>query len=266
MQNDRSVWTKIVIFSVVIILLIIFHYINILKPVEGLLSSVLKPVQVPLYRLSMYLSDKDTLRDKNELINENEKLKLDLSEAIKKNSELEDYIDENELLKQQITFLNDNHFSYQAAKIISKYSGVNKQIIVINQGENVGLTVGMPVIAENGILIGKIDEVLANTAKVLLITSNISEIAAQIENEFNTPGVVKGKHGLSMTMDLIPKQDTITEKSIVITSGIESNIPKGLVIGEIDVAIEKPGDLFKQADIIPLIDYSRLSVVSVVKQ
>ncbi|MFH0819204.1 MAG: rod shape-determining protein MreC [Patescibacteria group bacterium] len=265
MYNERSVWAKIVIFSVVIILFIVLHYINILKPVEGLLTSALKPLQVPLYRFSIYLSDSETLYDKNELISENNQLKQDVNDLVKKNSELETYIDENEILKQQITFLEDNQLSYQTAKIISKYSGSNKQIVVINQGENVGIKVGFPVIAGNGVLIGKIDEVSANTAKVLLITSNVSEIAAQIENELNTPGIIKGKHGLSMAMELIPKQDEITDKSIVITSGIENNIPKGLIIGQIENITEKPGDLFKEADIIPLIDFSRLSVVSIVK-
>jgi cell shape-determining protein MreC len=64
-------------------------------------------------------------------------------------------------------------------------------------------------------------------------------------------------------MELIPKDKEIEIGEVVITSGIEPNIPKGLVIGEIAEIVEPGGGFLKTAYLKPLISLDKISIISV---
>lgn len=264
MAINKTIWFKIVVALAAIIVIIFLHSINALQPIEGVVTMVLKPMQTPLHKFSLTISDSELLKTKQELLDEKNSVDEKNKQLIADNSELKTQLQEIEELSEQVGYLDTEKFDYQPAKIINKLSASNAQVVIINQGKNRNIEEGMAVVAEQGILIGKIIEVESNTSKVLLITSNLSKVAAEVQTDAATPGLVVGEHGLSLKMELIPKQDQIDSRNIVITSSTEEQIPKGLIIGEIDFIEEQPGDLFKTATIIPLLDYSRLNIVSVI--
>lgn len=264
MKKFRTVLSKIAVFLATIVIMIVLHYVKVMQPLETAITFFLKPAQVQLYRIGLLITNYELLKEKNILITENEDLIKKNNELLGQNSALLNLLSESKILENQKNFLEEKSYRYEPAKIISKYNDENAQIITINQGKNKKLEDGFAVIAENGVMVGKIFTVSANTADVLLITSNATKIAAQIQNNSNTPGIVIGQHGLSLAMELIPKEDKIETHNLVITSGAENKIPKGLVIGEIESVIDNLGDLFSQAKIIPLIDYNNLSIVSVI--
>lgn len=264
MEKNKITWLKIVIILCVIIVLLFFHSLKIFSPIEGLLTYIFKPLQAPLYKLSLILSDRNLLREKIDLITENNDLKNQINQLMTENTELKKINEENNVYLIQEDFLTKEHHEFQGAKIINKFTTDSAQIITINQGKNKNITPGLAVISGEGIVIGKVSEVSDNTAKITLLTSNVSKIAGQIQNKSNTPGLIIGQHGLGLKMELLPKGDEINSGDIVITSGAEEKIPKGFVIGTVDQITSLSSDLFNNATVIPPIDYSRLSIVSVI--
>lgn len=264
MRRLQTIWIKIVVFFSIIIALIFIHYFGIFKPVESIITYLIKPLQSSFYRFNLTITDPVLLKDKEQLIAQNEDLKNQFNRAIFENIDLKKQIEDQKELQQQMEYLKNTPLNFQPAKILNKTTTENAQIITINQGQNKKIVEDMAVITGQGIIIGKIISVHPNTAEALLLTSNSSKIAAQIQKNENVSGLITGKHGLSLEMQLIPKQSKIEKKDIVISSGIEKLIPKGLIIGQVDLVSDNPNDLFNTAQIIPFIDYSQLSVVSVI--
>ena len=97
----------------------------------------------------------------------------------------------------------------------------------------------------------------------LLIYDSYSRMAALIQNESQSKGIVMGEHGLSLKMELIPKNELIKENDIVVTSGLEQNIPQGLVIGKISRFLNEPNDFFQTAWLQSPIKVDNLIFVSV---
>jgi rod shape-determining protein MreC len=264
MEKKQNIWIKILIVFFAIIVLLFFHNLKISHPIEGLITYLFKPLQVPLYKFNLSIFDRDLLNDKKELITENEKLQEKINQLVINNAQLKEINDEYKISNEQADFLNTEKYNFLSTKIINKFTTDNAQIITINQGKNKRIEVGMPVVADDGILIGKVSEVGDNISSVILLTSNITKVASQIQNVDNTPGLTIGQHGLGLKMELIPKGDEVKSGDIVITSGSEEKVPKGIVIGTIDQITEQPSDLFNSATVIPVLDYSRLSIVSVI--
>ena len=113
-------------------------------------------------------------------------------------------------------------------------------------------------------LIGKVSEVFARYSKALLLSDPNSLVAVSLSGVAPGSKLVKGEKGLSIILDQVPQQDLLREGQIVITSGLEPSIPAGLVVGEVEDIISEENDLFQQAVLKPLVNFSALQIVSIV--
>ena len=245
------------------VLLIFFHNLGILKPAENLIIFLLRPVEKVVYHTGLKIFNSNNYLAKEELEKENEKLEDKLSNALIENARLHSLITKSEILQKELTFLETHDFQAKTAQIIAKMP-TTTQIFLLNKGKKDSIQVGLPIIYGEGIMVGKIMEVEDLTSKMLLINDSSSAVAAQVQNTTNSPGVVVGKLGLSLEMQLIPQAEEIAVDQIVITSGIEENIPQGLVIGQISKIDKKTEELFQTASIESSVSLDRLSVVSII--
>jgi len=253
-----------IIVAAAILLLIFFHWLNILKPIENLFTTIFAPVQEPLATAGQKINNLFTsFKSLGSLKKENEKLKNEIEKLLVENYRLKTTIEESKLLEEQLKFAQEQNYRYVSAKVIGK-SPSNPQILIINKGEKDGIKVDFPLIVNDGILIGKIIETGIHVSKILLITDSQSVISASIENEDKSQGIVKGEHGLSLKMDLIPLDHKVNPEQLVITSGLESNVPSGLVIGSVSKTFSRKGELFQQANITPATSFSNISIVTVI--
>ncbi len=133
--------------------------------------------------------------------------------------------------------------------------------ILINQGERAGINIGMPVIAENGHIIGTISKTTQNTSTAQLLSSPESKITAMLQSDEATIGIVEGKEGFYLELGFIPQEKIITEGTLILTSGLQDDIPAGLIIGIIREIIKNETALFQTANIEPLIDVNTISRV-----
>lgn len=260
----RSKLVMIITFLAVILLLIFFHQLNLLKPIKNVFTAIFEPVQKPLstagYKINNFFGYFNSLKSLKE---ENIKLKDEISKLILENNNLKTSLNETEILRSELEFVKKYNYRYLAAQVIGR-SPDNLQVLIINKGEVDRIKNDLPVIVNDGILIGKIIQTQKTTAKILLLTDSHSLISASIENKEKSQGVVKGEHGLSLKMDLIPQDHEVKEGQLVVTSGLESNIPVNLVIGQINQILVKKGELFKQATLTPAASFNNLQIITVI--
>jgi rod shape-determining protein MreC len=260
--------TKPIIVSVVIILLLLFfHYLGVLRPIENVLVGVSKGFLNYGYSISnsvgqSYLS----YQSKSELSKENIFLKEQLADLLQQKSSFLDNKQENDFLRLQLNFIKEESVEFEIANIIGRQTSGIKSLLILDKGSSLGIKKGQPVLTDNKILIGKIFEVEKNRSFMLLINDDLSRVAAKIQNENKTMGIVTGEYGLGIKMNLIPQTETLMEGDIVVTSGLEEMVPSGLIIGEINNIIKEPEELFQQADIRSLVDFSKLTIVNIIKQ
>ncbi len=171
--------------------------------------------------------------------------------------------DENAALREQLFFLKDTA-RHVGAQVIGRDLDPLGTTIIIDQGAAAGITVNRPVIVGNGLFIGKVARVNETTAVVRLLSDFQSSVAATVANREKSLGVVEGGFGLTVRLNLIPQNELIKPGDAVITSGLEAGIPRGLMIGTVEVVEKKPQEPFQEAILNPTADLEALSVVSVI--
>ena len=138
------------------------------------------------------------------------------------------------------------------------------QTIMIDKGKHDGLYPGLAVVSSEGIIVGKIVEVKDEISEVFLSNNSECKLAATLLNESKTSGITEGDLGLTIKMNFIPQDIDIKIGDIVVTSGLEQPIPRGLVIGSVLGVDKENNELWQTATIEPLLDAGALTIVSVI--
>ena len=256
---------KFIVIIAVAILLIFLQRLHVLRPVENVIITVLKPAQEFLVQVAVRFKGGATyFQDNKELQMYIEDLEEEIGRLTVENIRLERSIQDSEELKQQLAFINETGYQTVSSKVIGRSSDEYLQVLLINKGRKSGVQKGFPVITGNGILVGKIYESLDSISRVLLLGDRHSMISSIIQNEDKSPGIISGEFGISLKMELIPESDTLNKGQLITTSGSEENIPADLIIGTISEIERKEGELFQSAVITPSVKYEDLSVLSVI--
>jgi len=67
-------------------------------------------------------------------------------------------------------------------------------------------------------------------------------------------------------MKLIPPEVELKKNDLIITAGLEDNLPAGIVIGRVET-VEKPvNTFFQEAIILPLQSFDQINFVKVISQ
>lgn len=250
------------VLVVITLLLIFLNIFKILTPLENFLKrEFLVPIQRRIYNLKMAFSKFTSFfLEKNKILKENEELRKINSELLQEKARIEILRRENEALRKELDFIKKERFNYLIGEIIGR--APLEQIFIIDQGEERGVKVGDPVVSD-GNLIGKIVKVNKHDSQVLLLSSSHSSVASLILGKQETTGLVKGEKGLILKMDFILPEKEIEIGDLVVSSGWEENVPKGLLIGKVREVLHKEGDILKKAIIQPLIDYDEVRIVTI---
>lgn len=266
---------KYVIIAAVISLLLIFHYLKILTPLESFLSQALKPVARIFYLSGSAISR--TYYDKTAAADAAEKLKqaqADITRLTVENAKLKFLQDENLALRKLLNFLDESSGRYVMANIISRggLSGdpSGSQTVVLDKGLKHGIIPGLAVIgseilgtSSQGVIIGKITSVKDNISQACLITSKNCKLAASILGRTKTSGIVQGELGLVVKMEFIPQTENIKAGDLAATSGLEQYIARGLVIGRVARVAKENNEVWQSAVIEPQISLDDLSLAAV---
>lgn len=259
---------SIIVTLAVFILLIFLHFIDILNPVERAVFNAFAPAQEHLYKQSTKVGSFFEKFRKRATESEIELLKTQIRSLLVQNAKLKLMAEENKILKKNLGFQQEYEYELAGARIIG-FSTLKNSTTAIIQIENKDfdyekLLPGMPVVAGDGIFVGKILSIKENRVFVMPLISQGSTVAATILNNSKTIGVAEGELNLSIKMRMIPKSERIKQGDLVITSGLEEEIPQGLLIGTVSKVSEDPLSPFNLAHITTLYDIKQLSKVMVI--
>ncbi|EKD43926.1 MAG: Cell shape-determining protein MreC [uncultured bacterium] len=245
---------KTSVATVTIFFLIIFaHYLGMLKFIET-------KVQNTFSSTIKYFSAQTTNVTPNINIAEFNN-KIDILSA--KNKLLEQ---ENFDLRNQLNFKSKNKYNILTASIIAKNLEATDRVIVIDKGLIDGVRVDQPVIYGDGILIGKIFKTEDTLSFARILSDNQSKVAATILNSDHSLGVIEGGFGLSVKMTFIPRNENIMIGDQIITSGLEMNLPRGLVIGKVAAIENEAYQPFQSAIIDAPVDYEKINLIGIILQ
>lgn len=257
-NSSKTTLTRTVSIIIIGGLIIFFHQISLLRPIENVIFKVLKPITSVLYRASLYVhqsapcTSSSQENETNALLLENAKLKVQVQELQK----LHDLADYSDRTKKNIVL----------SRVLSFRVHDSMKVLVIDRGLKHGIKKGNAVVASDGVLVGKIINSLDEISYALLIVDNNCSITVRIQNETFSPGVVVGEKGLSLKLQLVPQNEKIESGQVVVTAGLENEIPEGLVIGKIDKLLGKSSDLFQEAFIESFARFDQMDVVGVIQQ
>lgn len=247
----------------------VLHYAGLLTGIEQLLRRAVTPASKAIYSVSVNIGDRSEHFDSvDELRQAYSALRQNSSAEQVAQVELELLRQENTELRKQLRYFETSDVFHTGAEVIGSVVGKNIEpfgtTLVINKGKQHGISIDDPVIAGTGILVGKIIRVQEDSAIIQLLTDNRSKIAATIMNSEYSIGVVEGGYDLSVRMSLIPQNERISVGDTVITSGLEDSIPRGLLIGTVDVVQRETYEAFQEAVISPFVSFDDLRIVSII--
>jgi rod shape-determining protein MreC len=239
-----------------------------LEPLEGLILRLIAPLQA---RLAQVVETSGGLfraaRDLRDLRQRNEALEAENAELLIENVELKEALQENIELRVLLDFREKNPgFQFVGSEVKAPVIGRDPSnflnYLIIDAGTDQGVEKGMPVAVPRG-LVGRVQSVGRNWAKVLLITDPRSSVSALIQTSRVT-GQVQGQVSGDLLMKYVSQKQQIHENEIVLTSGLGGNLPKGLVIGQITRVEQRDSDMFQQATVRPTVDFERLEMVLII--
>lgn len=269
-KKKRTGIIGIIITIIILILIVIVSNIKIedFSHVGEALSSLVMPVQNGITYIKNKISGNDTFfSDMAELKEENKELKEKNSELEKSLRELEIIKSENETLKEYVN-LKDKYTEYTTVPgyVINKSTSNYSNVIVINIGEDDGIAVGMPVIADEG-LVGHVISVTSTTAKIQTLIDTSSAVSSVVGTARDSV-VVKGnlENSDMLKGTYIPTTATLLEGDKVETSGLGGIYPKGITIGTVKQIIDTKNLTNRYALIEPAVNFEKLETVLVIIQ
>ena len=202
-------------------------------------------------------------RDMASLRQRNVELESEVSDLQSQIIQLQQQVGETQVLAALVDFAQANPENrYKGAAVIGRDPSPFLHYVIINRGSNDGIRRGMPVVTNQG-LVGRIDAVIADAARVQLITDPASTVNVRLQNaeaEATLGGSITG----DLTLDLIPQDTNIQSGDLVLTSGLGGGYPPNLIVGQVGNVRTNDVELFQQATVQAVVDFNRLQIVLII--
>ncbi len=236
-----------------------------MKPLGAVATTVSWPIEQFFSAVAFRFKDVGSfLFSVGNLKSENERLVRENLGLLSENARFGDVEKENHELRQELELLPRQNFQLRAAEVIGRdVSGLGNWIEV-NVGSLDGLSSGMAVIVEKGVLVGRVTEVFPKSARVMLL-SNPESLISGVTLVGGAQGIVKGEHGLGMLFDMVLQDDVLKTSDTLVTSGLGGELPKGLLIGTLQDTRLSSDHLFQQASVASPLHFDALRYVFIIQ-
>lgn len=264
-------YKKIIITGAIVLLAILALVTNGKKLNATVVESAIGFVVTPFQDLTTGIGSwvENTLssnREKQDLLEENEKLREELAALQSDNQRLSLYETENEKLSALLKIAQKYpQYASFGASIIAKNAGSWYDVFTIDKGTSDGVEANMVLVAPEG-LVGKVLESGATYAKGQSILDSRSSVPA-MSLRTEDLGVVKGEYSLMSDglckMEYIDAEAEIMVGDEIVTSHLSDIYPPGLTIGKVKEIQTDTNGLTKYAIIEPAVDLKHLDTLLV---
>jgi rod shape-determining protein MreC len=261
-MNSRSLQTTIVFLVIGGILALALG--GFFGSASNQFSSGLIEIQTWISSRSLGIQDFFTApRDIVSLRTRNVELEAQVSQLQAQVIELQQRVNETEILAALVDFSRSNPEStYKAAAVIGRDPSPFLHYVIINRGSNDDIRRGMPVVTNQG-LVGRVDSVIADAARIQLVTDPASAINVYLQNA-QTNAVLLGSVTGDVSLDMISQDMSVEPGDLILTSGLGGGYPSDLIIGQVVTMRSLEFELFQQATVQPAVDFTRLEIVLVI--
>ncbi len=296
----RVIWWLATVVVVSIISIILSEQ-RTLDSVQNLSLSLTAPLEGGLRDAARPVNDLfEGITDRGDLVRENERLRDEIERLQKLIAEQQDAQQRVRELEDALKVKQSRpEDQLLAANVIAEEPSGLKRAIAIDRGLDDGIDEGMVVLSRSGSLVGTVSRAYQDFAWVRLLTDPDSAINAQVnvnapQPETSQPqvpstgtptptpaaspgssatpqasgespvrGVAEGDLRQGLVLDLLPSDVSITEGSLVLTSGLGGNYPRALLIGSVKNLEQRPQSPFTRATVEPAANLSSLDTVLV---
>lgn len=181
----------------------------------------------------------------------------------RKIEESEPIAEENERLKEILGFRRSIPYATIPAEVIGRDPSNWSNSIIIAKGLSGGIKPNSAVLSTRG-LVGRVLEVGRNSSKILLITDPNSKVGVVIQRN-RQGGMLVGRPDGRCKMVYIALDSDVVKGDKIITAGLGSIFPRGILVGEVVGIGKEPGRLYKYAVVRTAQDMSKLEEVLCIK-
>ncbi|MDP2672341.1 MAG: rod shape-determining protein MreC [Nanoarchaeota archaeon] len=239
-----------------------FDILGFLNFPKTVIQTFTVPIQYGLYQGGKTIGNQfEFIVNARTAVKENKALKIQMGELLVENSNLKKDMENDQILLSTYNKLNPKTFDLAPARVI----GISR-FLTIDQGSNNGIALGQVVVFKDN-FVGTVRLVSPKSSQVLLSEDPDSKIAVFSQNdEGRARGILLGQFGSKLLMDKILHEENIKVGDLVYSDGTEGKIPKGLLMGKVTKVLEKPNEIFKQAEVEPIFESQNLDVVFTIKE
>ena len=169
---------------------------------------------------------------------------------------------ENIRLTRLLNFKDKNILGVVSGKIINKSLLQTRNTITLNVGESDSVAVNMPVITDAG-LVGKIVATSRNYSIAQILYNKDMRITVKVQRN-RLDGILSYDGVSSIMVNNIQKSADVNVGDVIITSEYSNIYPAGLPIGTV-TETGNLDNLFKKVVVTPLVDFSVLEEVFILK-
>lgn len=165
---------------------------------------------------------------------------------------------ENATLKANLRWVPDPAPSYITARVVADAGGVYARAVLLSLGPNHGLTKGQIALDERG-LVGRVTELGARSARVLLITDMNSRIPVILEKS-RARAILVGTNGLRPRLMHWPEGVMPMDGERIVTSAEANTFPAGLPVGVVRYSASNAPEVEPEArldrlEVVRIFDY-----------
>lgn len=245
-----------------------FLYGDAANPVKNAVNKVVLPMQKGINSVgSRLFSSAEELAALKDAQEENAKLKEQIASLQQEISLSEQERYDLQTLRE-LYELDAGYSDYEkvGARVIGKDSGNWFHYFLIDKGAADGIEVNMNVIAQGG-LVGIVTEVRENSAKVLAIIddeSNVSATSLASQDSCMISGDLKLYQDGVLSLMYVDKDAPINEGDKIVTSSTSNKFLPGILIGYVKSIEVDANNLTKSGTLIPVVDFEHIDTVLVI--
>lgn len=256
----------LIFFAISLIALIMMTYQYNKSQKKEALNSVFREVlSYPFDAFnSLIASAKAIFNDHWNAVEENKKLKREISTLLLEMQDYGEIVRENQRLREILSLKPQRRDYVAAARAISRGNDRLLNTIILDKGENEGIRKDMAVITTKG-LVGKIYAARNGFSEVLLINDPNFSVAVRLQNN-RQEGVLSGTGRKYCALKYISSEDSVDKGDMVVTSGLDGIIPSGLPVGIVIDVKKDEADFFQDIKVMPFQSIDKIEEVVILKR
>ena len=249
----------LILFSLLAVSLALMNYKRYGKP-----PAFFEVVSYPFYLLNKASSDAcSTISKVNGAIEENRRLKKEVTQLMIERQQYREMIEENKRLNSLLGLKNQEPRYVTAADVIARGYDRLLNTVTLDKGKKLGIDKGMAVITSKG-LVGKIYAARGDSSDVLLIKDVNFSAAVRLQGS-RREGVLCGTGYGHLVLKYIPPEETVSKGEVVVTSGLDGLFPAGIQVGVISKVQKEGIEFFQYIEVAPFQASEKLEEVVILK-